>query len=127
MLLTPDGKKLVIADGTATILVWDIASNQMQELKGHTGSVAHMALSSDGKTLASGSWRDGHIRLWDLAAGKEKFHFLAHERDVYLVAFSPDGKTLASGGNAADRLWKPRPPGFCFWDAATGEKIREIP
>ena len=128
LMFTPDGKTLAIADGTPTITVWDIANNKKRhELKGHQGDVACIVLSPDGKTLASGSWRDGHIRLWDLASGKEKFRFMAHEKEVYRVAFSPDGKTLVSGGNAADHLFTPRPPGFCFWDAATGKKIREIP
>jgi RNA polymerase sigma factor (sigma-70 family) len=125
---TPDGKTLAIADGTDTILVWDAVNNRkLHELKGHAGNVASMALSPDGKTLASGSWRDGNIRLWDLAAGKEKFRFRAHEQDVISVAFSPDGKTLASRGNAGDHFWPTRAPGLCFWDAATGAKIREIP
>jgi RNA polymerase sigma factor (sigma-70 family) len=128
LLFTPDGKTLAIADGTPTINVWDIANNKKRhELKGHQGDVACITLSPDGKTLASGSWRDGQIRLWDLATGKEKLRFVAHEQDVYCVAFSPDGKTLASAGNAADHLFTPRPAGFCFWDAATGTKIREIP
>jgi RNA polymerase sigma factor (sigma-70 family) len=128
LLFTPDGKMLAIADGTDTILVWDAVNNRkLHELKGHAGYVAHMALSPDGKTLASGSWRDGNIRLWDLAAGKEKFRISAHEAAVTFVAFSPDGKTLASRGNAADHFWPTRAPGLCFWDAATGAKIREIP
>jgi RNA polymerase sigma factor (sigma-70 family) len=128
LLFTPDGKTLAVADGTPTMIVWDIANNKkLHELKGHQGDVACMTLSPDGKTLASGSWRDGHIRLWDLASGEEKLRFVAHEQDVFFVAFSPDGKTLASRGNTADHIWATRTPGLCFWDAATGAKVREIP
>ena len=38
-------------------------------LEGHTGPVVGLAVSPDGKTLASASW-DGTIRLWPLAGGR---------------------------------------------------------
>jgi WD40 repeat protein len=75
-----------------------------------------MALSPDGKTLASGSWEDPHIRLWDVATGTEKLHFKAHGQDVLTIAYSPDGKTLASTGNLAT---------FHFFDAADGKALRK--
>jgi len=81
-------------------------------LQGHTNRVTSVAYSPDGKTLASASW-DGTIKLWDVAAGKEKATFKGHRREVCSVAYSPDGKTLASGsGEHAIKLW----------DLATGKE-----
>jgi WD40 repeat protein len=56
-----------------------------------------LAISPDGKKLASGAW-DGRIKLWDLSTGKERANFPAHSDRVYALAFTPDGKALVSGG-----------------------------
>jgi RNA polymerase sigma factor (sigma-70 family) len=119
MLFTPDGKILALRDQGNTIQLWDRAGKRkLHELKGHTGHVSCIDLSPDGKTLVSGSWKDGHIRVWDVALGKEKHGFMAYDRDVVNVAFSPDGKTIVSTGNIG---------GLRLWDAATGEKLRQPP
>jgi WD40 repeat protein len=72
---------------------------------GHTAVVSSVAVTADGKTLASGSY-DATIKLWDLATGKEIAPLLGHTAAVYSVAFAPDGKTLASGSHDdTARLW----------------------
>src|SRR5206468_2994837 len=73
---------------------------------GHTGEVQCVAVSRDGKTVASGG-ADNTIRFWDVASGKERAAIKqAAEHWVDSVAFSPDGKTLAAGtGGNALKLW----------------------
>ncbi len=116
LAFTPDGKTLAVRDQGDTMLLCDVAGRkERHELKGHKGKVSSMDLSPDGKTLVSGSWGDPHIRLWDVATGKEKFHFRAYNQDVVNVAFRPDGQAIASTGNVG-RL--------CFWNPQTGEKLQ---
>ncbi len=82
---------------------------------GHSGGVAGVAFSSDGKLLASAGG-DNTIKLWEVSTGTELRTFRGHAYSVNSVAFSPDGKTIASG--SVDRTIK-------FWDVATGSRIAD--
>jgi len=66
-------------------------------LKRHQATVAAIAISSDGQTLASGS-EDKTVSLWDLKTGKHDFTFFGQAREVFAVAISPQGKMLVAGG-----------------------------
>ncbi|MCZ6691280.1 MAG: hypothetical protein O7H41_16965 [Planctomycetota bacterium] len=82
----------------------------------HAGTVYSVAFSSDGKVLAT-SGSDYSIRIWDVAAGKERARFVGHRNVVSSVAFSPDGKRLVSGGHDDT---------IRIWDADTGKAILRI-
>ena len=68
-------------------------------LQGHTDTVRSLALSSDGKTLFSGSY-DNSIRQWNVDAGhgELKQTLQGHTDAVMSLALSSDGKTLFSAG-----------------------------
>lgn len=79
---------------------------------GHKDAIYSLALSSDGKILATGSY-DQKIKLWDVETGKELKTLSGHNGCVFGLAFRPDGKILASAG--ADRTVK-------LWDVASCER-----
>jgi len=77
----------------------------------HEGSVQAIALSPDGRYLATAS-QDYPVRVWEMTNGREVAR-LEHERVVTAVhidmsvAFSPDGHYLATAsGDHTARVWE---------------------
>jgi WD40 repeat protein len=67
-------------------------------LTGHTQPIISVAMSPDGKTIASGS-QDNTIKLWNAATGELLETLTGHHSAIIALAFSPDGKILASSSN----------------------------
>jgi RNA polymerase sigma factor (sigma-70 family) len=86
-------------------------------LEGHTAAVNCLALSPDGKLLASAS-DDSTVKIWNPATAKEIITLKESDGGgIRGVAFAPDGKTLATaGGDKAVRLW----------DAAKGTQLQQF-
>lgn len=63
---------------------------------GLTGESLCCAYTPDGAFILAGGW-DGHLRLWDSAAGAHVSAFPVSDKPVSACTVSPDGKTLAAG------------------------------
>ncbi len=102
---TPDGKTLA-SSHMAVIRLWDLTTREpITELNGHSEEINAMAISPDGKVLASAS-RDQSVILWDLRSRRRLATVTDNQGWVNDVAFSPDGKTLAFGVMNGDvKLW----------------------
>jgi tRNA A-37 threonylcarbamoyl transferase component Bud32 len=80
---------------------------------GHAGAVTCIAFSPDGRLAVSGS-RDGAVRVWDLAAKKDRQCLTGHSKPIGSVAFFPDGHRIISA--SADTTVR-------IWDLSTGKQV----
>jgi cytochrome c len=79
----------------ARIAIWQVGDDRPAAvLEGHTAPVVNLAVSPDGKTLASASW-DNTVRLWSLAGGAPRV-LEGHQQNVNGVAFTPDGRAVVT-------------------------------
>jgi WD40 repeat protein len=76
-----------------------------------------LAFSADGGALATG-YRDGWVRIWNLASGRQHFAFQAHGNPVLSLAFSDDANVLATG-SPFDKVAR-------LWDLARGVPLAEL-
>ena len=133
MSFSGDGKTLASGSDDKTIKLWNVGSSDIDApsqssgadsedkttklyyvnktgaeiltFTGHTDSVTSVSFSSDGKTLASGSY-DKTIKLWSLETIAEIRTLSGHTEAVSSVSFSSNGKTLvSSSGDKTIKLW----------------------
>jgi WD40 repeat protein/tRNA A-37 threonylcarbamoyl transferase component Bud32 len=112
MAFTPDGQTLVMGNNhQGRVELFDTAAHEPAgQLLGHTGRLLALAISPDGRWLASGGV-DQSIRLWDLDQRREVRQLRGHRAAVKSLAFSPDGRSLVSGGyDGTVRFWDVAPP-----------------
>jgi cytochrome c len=95
--------QLVSGGDDFRVLLWDIAAGTARELTRHQGKVAGLAVSPDGRLVASASW-DGSIGLTDLATGDSR-RLTGHEAGVNTVAFGADGVLYSGSSNGSLRAW----------------------
>ncbi|MEV5880514.1 hypothetical protein AB0L75_41330 [Streptomyces sp. NPDC052101] len=126
-VFSSDGHTLVIADrySSGKVQLWDVTDPNHPARSGPplTGGAGVMALSPDGRTLATvtdtliaGGPGDGDVKLWNISdhnhptpLGRPLSGYSGYPSRVTAIAFSPDGRTLATSGNGV-RLWNVTDP-----------------
>jgi cytochrome c len=99
VLARPDGC-LVSGGDDGRIKIWCDGTGAPPPLTGHEGPVSALALSADGKTLASGSW-DRTVRLWDVQGGRS---LTEHPAPVSSVVYTADGAVVSASQDGTVRL-----------------------
>lgn len=91
-------KLLFSGDYTGKVLVWNAEVDTpapLRTIEAHRGWCRALAVSPDGKTLAS-CGNDRLVKLWSIADGKLLNQMQGHENHVYNVVFHPNGQRLVS-------------------------------
>ena len=108
--------------GLLFVLTWE--SERRDEISpawscatGHPQGVWQLAITSDGRKLATGGI-DGAVVIWEV--GKGALSVLTDDRPsiVQCLAFSPDSATLAAGYDGFEVV---------LWNVATGRETGDIP
>jgi DNA-binding beta-propeller fold protein YncE len=76
-----------------------------QKIEGHTGAVAGIVLTPDGKTLVSVG-NDRAVRVWNAQTGGPVKTLEGHSAWVGSVVITPDGtRAITAGGDNVIRVW----------------------
>lgn len=101
----PDGR-FATAGEDGRVAVWDNAKAEpVQIIAAHAGPIAGLAVSADGRLIASASW-DATARVTPLDGGAAR-ELKGHTGNVNAAAFLPDGRIATAGYDATLRLWPP--------------------
>lgn len=122
LALDAKGARLAAAGGQpgrpGQAVLWEIAGGKtLATFSGvHTDAIYSVAISPDGKLLATGGY-DQLVVLWNIADGKLIKTLKGHNGAVFDLSFRADGRVLASA--SADRTVK-------LWDVQSGMRLETL-
>lgn len=121
LLFLADNETLVVADGAQAqrglLHWWKLGeSKPSATLEAHKDNILSLALSHDGKRLASGG-ADFLVKVWKASEHRELAKLEGHTGHVLSLAFNNDGTLLASGG--ADKELK-------VWEIASKQMVMQL-
>jgi WD40 repeat protein len=116
LAIGPSARWFASGASDSTIKFWTPSGMQLRTIFADQGFLSGLAISPDGKQIASSGERNG-VKLWDTRTGVLLRALQAQHEAVFGVAFSPDGRLLAS--SSADRT-------LSLWDVRTGEEVQTL-
>jgi WD40 repeat protein len=116
VVFSPDSRRL-ISGGFGIVKESDAATGETVATIGPFSGVVGLALSPDGRRIATSVERRTDFDLWDAATGRRLVALRGHTDQVRAVAFAPDGERMASASE--DKTVK-------IWDVATSQEIRTL-
>ncbi len=123
----PGQPQVVTASADAKARVFDISNPAAPVSVGvHQSAVTAVAVSSDGRRLASAD-ADGVVQLVALGGAGIPSHTLAHDDAVTALTFSPDGTRLATACNdGAARIFDTAAGGDALLVFAQGGAVNDV-
>jgi WD40 repeat protein len=100
---TPDGRLFAVAY-RSRCYVLDTKTAALASVTGQQNSMKYVAISPDGRWIATGGWHNSNVKIWNLRSG-------ALEKELATdispnVAFSPEGRWLVTGTGSEYRFWR---------------------
>jgi serine/threonine protein kinase/WD40 repeat protein len=98
-----DGRFLATSyDGAGPIHVLDRANNTVTAMRGTHPGATSVALSPDGRWVATGGWRASSVRVWNANTGEMVREWPA---PLAMLFFTPDSRTLIVAGGSDYRFF----------------------
>jgi WD40 repeat protein len=124
------GQPNVIYTGSRLRMLDLETGHEVERFGGFEGDAHALFFTSGGKGLITVDFRDGAVRLWDVATGKAARSFrvadVAAPYTVWRAVLSPDGKTLAATYQRSGRGLLGQ-HAVKLWDVATGKPLHDLP
>lgn len=111
----PDGERL--ATGGDGLNIWRLEKGDLELSLTSSGSIQHVDVAPDGRTLAVAGDHESAIGLWDWRRQRPLRRLEGHTSSLRCLAFSPDGRWLISGGGETT---------VRVWEVASGRECRTL-
>ena len=102
--VTPDNARLISVGRDDTVRGWDLNTGVVQWQNRVSTAQGHLAISPDGKLVATACHGIGPVFLWNTENGNRVREFPGGRKGW--VAFSPDGKELAGVFSHELNVWE---------------------
>lgn len=139
LTFTPDDKQLIIAESvaggkepgarTSSLNFYDVKTGRRERKLDVAGSVTHLAISADGKTLVSGGYdqvkqggwfvSESRLFLWEVPTGRLVRRLTEPRHYVIALAICPRGRWLAAAEQQSTQV-------TFIWDLTTRKEARRI-
>jgi serine/threonine protein kinase/WD40 repeat protein len=127
LAFTDEGKNLVAACADGRVRRWSLKGAKPEQLPDvmyqTKGGITRLGLTADGSLLVSHG-KDGLIRVWDSATGKE---LVTMEGKAFGMILSPNGHTVALVQEARAPLIGFLSHEVTVWNLKTGKRLHTLP
>jgi WD40 repeat protein/serine/threonine protein kinase len=119
----PAGDRLLSANRTGTLNLWDVRSQQiLWSERVHRSRIYGLAASHDGRRFATGGF-DQLIHVWDAVTQQKVMTLQGHLNEIWSLELSPDDRyLLTSSKDGTVKLWDAQTkPQSNHWTLDLGE------
>jgi WD40 repeat protein len=103
-MYSPDGQQIISTHTDASVQIWSLSGDLLNNLQGHTELVKTLDISAQGDRIITGS-NDSTAIVWS-SQGDSLFTLRGHQDQLWAVAISPDGQKMATGArDGTVMLW----------------------